>query len=415
MRAYVESYGCTLNRGEACEIEESLLSLGWTMVPDPSEADVSVLVACVVIEATERKMLKRLKELSALGRKVVVTGCLATARTDEARRISPDADFIAPGDVDAFETLLGRAAPVVEPGGATEETGVAIVPIATGCKGVCNYCITKLARGDLRSRVPEAVIARVAEVSSSGPVECRITAQDTAVYGADIGEDLVELVRGICDLENDFRLRLGMMNPDSVTPILDRLPELYADPRVFKFLHLPVQSASDRLLDDMGRRYTLAEFERAVSAFRAVAPESTLSTDIIVGYPGESDDDHEANLELIRRVQPDIVNVTRYSPRPGTEAFRLGRGVVGWKAKDRSRALTEARFEVSLSRNDRLVGVERRALATERGKNDSTILRTDDYRQVVVREVLPLRRYYQLMIHDATPTYLIGSLRAGNR
>ena len=415
MRAYIESYGCTLNQGEACEVEEKLLSLGYHTVSDPAEADVSVLVACVVIEATERRMLRRLEELASIGNRVVVTGCLATARTDEARRISPAADFIAPGDLDAFEALLGRAAPPVEPGGRSEENGVAIVPIATGCRGTCTYCITRLARGALRSRAPESVIARVARASASGPVECRITAQDTAAYGADLGTDLVELVQGICGLDNDFRLRLGMMNPDSVVPILERLPDLYADPRVFKFLHLPVQGASDRLLSDMGRRYTLADFERVVSAFRAAAPESTLSTDIIVGYPGESDEDHDANLELIRRVRPDIVNVTRYSPRPGTEAFGLGRGVVGWKAKDRSRALTHARFEVSLARNESLIGVERRALATERGKDDSTILRTDDYRQVVVREVLPLRRFHQVVVDDATPTYLIGSLPAGNR
>ena len=415
MRAYIESYGCTLNQGEADEVREKLLSLGWTTVPDPAEADVSVLVACVVIEATERRMLKRLRELSSSTNRVVVTGCMATTRTDEARRISPDADFIAPGDLAAFEALLGRAAPPVEPGGRSEETGVSIVPIATGCRGTCRYCITRLARGALRSRAPESVIARVAEVSAPGPLEIRITAQDTAAYGLDLGTDLVELVGGMCGLENDFRLRLGMMNPNSVLPILERLPELYADARVFKFLHLPVQSASDRLLSDMGRGYTLADFERVVSVFRTVAPESTLSTDIIVGYPGESEEDHDANLEMIRRVRPDIVNVTRYSPRPGTEAFELGRGVVGWKAKDRSRALTEARFEVSLARNERLVGVERRALATERGKNDSTILRTDDYRQVVVREVLPLRRFYQVVVDDATPTYLIGSLPAGNR
>ncbi|HIH01151.1 TPA: tRNA (N(6)-L-threonylcarbamoyladenosine(37)-C(2))-methylthiotransferase [Thermoplasmata archaeon] len=415
MRAYVESYGCTLNQGEACEVEERLLSLGHHMVSDPAEADVAVLVACVVIEATERRMLKRLRELSSYGSKVVVTGCLAKAGTDEARRISPGAEYIAPGNLDAFEILLGRAAPAAEFEGATKETGVAIVPIATGCRGTCRYCITRLARGDLSSRAPESVIDRVAKASASGPVECRITAQDTAAYGADIGSDLVGLIAGICRLENDFRLRLGMMNPDSVMPILERLPELYADPRVFKFLHLPVQSASDRLLDEMGRRYTLAEFERVVSVFRAAYPESSLSTDMIVGYPGESDEDHGANLELIRRVRPDIVNVTRYSPRPGTEAFELGRGVVGWKAKDRSRALTEARFEVSLARNERLVGVERRALATERGKNDSTILRTDDYRQIVVRGALPLRRFYQVAVDGATPTYLLGSLPAGNR
>jgi threonylcarbamoyladenosine tRNA methylthiotransferase CDKAL1 len=414
MRAYIESYGCTLNRGEACEIKEAMLSLGWEMASDPADADLSVLVACVVIEATENRMLKRLKTLSSFGR-VIVTGCMATARREPALSVSPSAEFIPPGDIESLTALVGRIGSPAHDGRCRDEPGLVIVPIATGCRGQCSYCITRLARGDLRSRPTEDVVERVRKATSASPVEVRMTAQDSAAYGLDIGTGLIELVDCICGLENDFRVRLGMMNPDSVLPMLDRLPELYSDPRVFKFLHLPVQSASDRLLADMGRRYSVADFERVVSAFRSVAPESTLSTDIIVGYPGETEEDHEANVALIRRIRPDIVNVTRYSPRPGTKAFELGRGVVGWKAKERSRELTEARFEVSLARNRQLVGARRRALATERGKDDTTILRTDDYRQVVVTETLPLREFYEVVVDRATPTYLFGSRPAGNR
>jgi threonylcarbamoyladenosine tRNA methylthiotransferase CDKAL1 len=413
MRAYIESYGCTLNQGEACEIRETLLSLGWRIVPDLADADLSVLVACVVIEATENRMLRRLKELSTSGR-VIVTGCLATARKEAAQAISPRAEFVPPGDLSSFSAVVGRIGPEVDRDSG-EESGVAIVPIATGCRGECSYCITRLARGALRSRSPEDIVSRIADRTRDGPLEVRITAQDSAAYGQDLGTDLISLMERVSSLKTDFRVRLGMMNPDSVLPLLGRLPGLYSDPRVFRFLHLPVQSASDVLLSDMGRRYVVADFEKIVSAFRGAAPDATLSTDIIVGYPGESEADHEANLGLIRRVRPDIVNVTRYSPRPGTKAFELGRGVVGWKAKDRSRELTEARFEVSLARNNCMVGSSKRALATERGKDESTILRTDEYRQVVVRERLPLRRYYDVVVEETTPTYLIGGLPAGNR
>lgn len=414
MRAYVESYGCTLNQGEACEIQETLVSLGWRLVSDPSEADLSVLVACVVIESTENRMLKRLRELTSVSGRVIVTGCLATARREAAEAISPSAEFVPPGDVPSFSAAAGRVGPVV-PMDEQEELGVAIVPIASGCRGECSYCITRVARGSLRSRDPGEIVSRIAGSSSGGPIEVRVTAQDSAVYGLDIGTDIVSLMKRVSAIDGDFRVRLGMMNPDSVLPLLDRLHELYSDPRVFRFLHLPVQSASDGLLEDMGRRYRASDFERIVDEFRRTAPDSTLSTDLIVGYPGESEDDHEANLVLVRRVRPDIVNVTRYSPRPGTKAFGRSDGVVGWKAKDRSRELTELRFAVSLERNEEMVGETRRALATERGKNESTILRTDEYRQVVVRERLPLRKFYDIGVDEATPTYLIGSIQAGNR
>ncbi len=409
MRAYIESYGCTLNQGEACEIRDLLLSLGWSMASDPGDADLSVLVACVVIESTENRMLKRLRPLSSSGR-VIVTGCMATARKEAAQAVLPSAEFVPPGDLQSFAELVGRAGlPSVDVSGG-DVSGFSIVPIATGCRGECSYCITRLARGDLRSRRPEDIIAKVAYEIRGGPLEIRLTAQDTAAYGLDIGSDLVRLLESVDEIEGDFRMRVGMMNPNSVLPLLDRLPGAFSDARVFKFLHLPVQSASDGLLSEMGRRYTLSDFEKVVSAFRSVVPELTLSTDLIVGYPEETDEDHEANLALVRRVRPDIVNVTRYSPRPGTKAFGSGRGVVGRKAKDRSRELTEARFEVSLARNERLVGSQRRALAAERGKNGSTILRADDYRQVVVVDDLPLRRFYDVVIDSATPTYLFGRL-----
>lgn len=413
MRAYIESYGCTLNQGEACEIKDLLLSLGWSMTSDPADADLSVLVTCVVIEATENRMLRRLRALSS-SRKVVVTGCMATARREAAKAILPTAEFVPPGDLESIAKLVGCVGSPSADGAGGDASGFSIVPIATGCRGECSYCITRLARGDLRSRPPKEIITKIADGAREGPLEIRLTAQDSAAYGLDIGSDLVQLLGSIGEVEGDFRMRVGMMNPNSVLPLLDRLPDAFSEPRVFKFLHLPVQSASDGLLSEMGRCYTLADFEKVVFAFRSTVPELTLSTDLIVGYPEETDEDHEANLALVRRVQPDIVNVTRYSPRPGTKAFESGRGIVGWKAKDRSRELTEARFEVSLARNERLVGSEKPALATERGKNDSTILRADDYRQVVVADDLPLRRFYDVVIDSATPTYLIGRL-AGNR
>jgi len=199
-----------------------------------------------------------------------------------------------------------------------------IVPIATGCLGNCAYCITKIARGDLSSRHPSGIIESVRSLASSGPIEIQLTGQDTAAYGLDIGTDLPSLVREICAIPGDFRLRVGMMNPRSALPIVKQISDAYAEQKVFKFLHLPVQSASDEILAHMERGYRVADFRMFVDAVRKVVPEMTLSTDIIVGYPGEKEEDHMANLDLIREVKPDIVNVTRFSPRPGTRAAEEG-------------------------------------------------------------------------------------------
>ncbi len=406
MKAYVEAYGCTLNFGESREIEDHLSTKGWEIVQDPDDADLTVLATCVVIDTTERTMLKRVKELSGRNR-LVITGCMATACREKAQRLAPDAFFVAPGDIASFSRILeglepGRA----RPSRVRESFG--IVPIATGCRGSCSYCITRLARGDLRSRPPGQVVEAVRKESSCGPKEIQITAQDTAAYGADIGTDLPSLIREVCSIPADFRLRIGMMNPRSALPMKERIAEMYRHAKVFKFLHLPVQSGSDAILESMDRGYTVSDFMSVVDSVRAEVPRVTISTDIIAGYPGESEDDHQLNLSLISELMPDTVNVTRFSPRPGTKAARARETVVGWKAKDRSREITELRFGVGEKRNREWIGQQVAALATEKGKKNTTIFRNDEYKQIVVPGTVPLGSSFSIDIVDATPTYLLG-------
>jgi MiaB/RimO family radical SAM methylthiotransferase len=283
------------------------------------------------------------------------------------------------------------------------------VPIATGCRGVCSYCITRLARGDLKSRSTARIVEAVKRAAAKGPQEIQLTAQDTAAYGCDIGTDLPKMIEEVCRIPLDFRLRVGMMNPRSAVPITERIAQMYLEPKVFKFLHLPVQSASDELLRHMGRGYTIDDFRSIIRTVRELVSRVTISTDIIVGYPGESEADHKENLSLIKEIRPDIVNVTRFSSRPGTKAAEADGQIVGWRAKDRSRELTELRFEIALERNMAWKDIPLMALATEKGKNRSTILRSNEYKQVVVPESLSLGKYYEVKVVDATPTYLIGA------
>lgn len=407
MRAYVESYGCTLNHGEADEARDALSSKGWELTDDPDEADLAVIATCIVIEPTEKRMLRRIEELSQVPR-LIITGCLASGLPETARAAAPHAELVPPGDAEAFSRVVERAGPAVD--NASRQNGYAIVPLATGCGGNCSYCITRLARGGLKSRPAAQIMERVASLSRDGPLEIRLTSQDSALYGMDLGEDLPSLLRRVCAIDADFRLRVGMMNPGNALHLVDGLVEAFRDAKVFKFAHLPVQSAADRLLSDMNRGYKVDDFEQIVHRLRSEFPDLTLSTDIIVGYPSETDLDHEANLELVRKIRPDIVNVTRFSPRPGTRAASAGPPVVGRKAKERSRELTKLRFEVAIENNKRLVGSELRALSTEHGKASTTIHRSDGYRQIVVKRALPLRAYRRVAITDATPTYLIGEV-----
>jgi MiaB-like tRNA modifying enzyme len=287
-----------------------------------------------------------------------------------------------------------------------------IVPISTGCKGKCSYCITRLARGELQSYSEEKILKEISSAVALGKLEIRLTAQDTGCYGLDSNTNLAELINHISLLKtkSEFRLRVGMMNPDSVRPILDSVIRSYEKARVFKFLHVPVQSGDDGILRAMGRSYSVSEFLKILKDFRAHHQKLTVSTDIIVGYPGESDEQFSRSLELIRKLKPNIVNITRFSPRPGTPAGRLKSKLTGSQIKDRSRRLTELRFGISNELNKGELGEEYRVLVTERVKKGTVLCRNDNYLPIVVKQVLPLSTWQYVHVIDATDSYVIGEV-----
>jgi MiaB/RimO family radical SAM methylthiotransferase len=283
-----------------------------------------------------------------------------------------------------------------------------ILPIAQGCLGNCTYCITKKARGHLQSRPLPELVREAEDAIRSGSKEILLTAQDTGCYGADIDTDLAGLVRAISDLEGDFRIRVGMMNPDSLEE--KSYVPVWAESKAYHFLHLPVQSGSDKILELMGRAYTARRFEEQVSAFRRKDQRMTLATDIITGFPGETDDDHRRTVELVERIRPSIVNVTRFSPRPGTPAAKAKSHIPSWIAKERSREVTAQRFRIAREHLSQFEGEEMEVLCTERGKGSSTIARDDRYVQVVLRETVDLGLRVRAKVTSATGTHVMARL-----
>jgi threonylcarbamoyladenosine tRNA methylthiotransferase CDKAL1 len=428
MKIYAESYGCTMNRSEAGEFMRAARESGHTVTSNPSKASVALLATCVVIESTERKMLKRLRALHDAGLSVVMMGCMGATRGEKAREVCPGVVIAPPGDIKAALALLENldrpARPISKKAGTplkpprlvaaarqpfcTKGDVIFPVPISSGCRGTCSYCITKLARGDIQSRTVRAIREEVKRALAAGAKEIQLCAQDSAAFGIDRGERLPDLVRSIASSEGNFMVRVGMMNPSMLAPILKETIEAFGHPKVYKFLHLPVQSGADTMLKAMGRRYTEIEWERQIAKFRKKYPDLTLSTDVIVGFPGEADEAHRATIAMLKRVKPDIVNVTRFSPRPGTLAFNMKGDPPGAAVKARSRELTELRFIIALSINKRQIGKHYRVLTTERGKGETTLSRTTTYKQVIIKDRLPLGRFVGVEIVGATRINLVG-------
>jgi threonylcarbamoyladenosine tRNA methylthiotransferase CDKAL1 len=401
----VETYGCTLNQSESEELIHQLG--GYRLVDSASEAHVVVLNTCMVIEATERKILKRIELLYGQRdqRKLIVSGCMVQPLADRLRSLFPELlvmqnDRVAPYILAHFSC---------EPHATSRLNVTARVKIAQGCQGSCSYCIVKLIKGPIKSRSLKEITRDVEHRIQHGAKQILLTAQDAGAYGLDSGYRLPELIEALSELKYDFKLRIGMMNVSSIQDIIEDLLRAFKHPKIYKFLHLPVQSGSDRILEQMGRGYTVSDFKQIVARFRRAYRDITLSTDFIVGFPTETAEDFQATMQLLREIRPVKVNITRFSKREGTPAFIL-KPVVGRVAKERSRMLTTGHHRIAYEQNCLSLGKTFRALAVERGKNESTVLYNDNYRPIVVARKLTLGVRYEVLVTKATPTYLIGTL-----
>lgn len=408
MRYFVESYGCTMNFGEGRQLSQRMNSMGHVEVDSIDDADIVILNTCTVVDTTEKKMIRRMGELKKAGKDVVVTGCMAKVQKNRITVRLPESLIIPPDEYDLFtgkmESAYGCSDPIVP----AEEGVSAILPIAQGCLGNCSYCITRFARGKLRSYPEDELLSRFKEMIDSGAKEILLTAQDTACYGRDTDTNLATLIRKMLEFAGEYRIRIGMMNPNYLDPILDDLLNAMGDYRVYKFLHIPVQSGSNSVLDGMRRHYTVDRFMGIVNRAREVYPDISIATDMITGFPGESDRDHMKSIGLIRTLNADTVNITRFSARPGTDAAAMEDEVHGRISKERSTELTRIKTETEYARNERLVGKTFRALVTELGKPGTVIARTEYYRPVGIEGDIPLGTFIDVEVTGCASTHLLG-------
>jgi len=419
VRVYVESYGCSQNQGEGAGIARDLAFHGHRLSRDPTDADVGVLVTCGVIGPTEGRMVRRWQALSTRIPRMVVTGCLVPLRTDLLTGPGRDRTaFVAirdqasiPALIESWSLETSGTSPASTrddeppPSAVSEE-----VIIAQGCTSACTYCFSRLARGHLSSVPVAEVTRRVREATARGIREIRLTGLDTAAWGLDLPgpERLPNLLRAVSALPGDFRVRVGMMSPQSLEPLLEPYLDALAAGPVYRFLHLPLQSGSDSVLEAMRRGYRVDLFRRQVEAARRRLPGLHLATDVIVGFPGETEEDFRATEEVLEEVGPETVNVTRFSPRPGTPAARLP-PLAPRVAKRRSRALAALRHRISRTRLEQWIGTRAVGRVLEHGPGGSSVARLENYLPVVLDRRPPLGSDLEIRVDGARSTYLLGT------
>jgi MiaB-like tRNA modifying enzyme len=417
MNIFIDIVGCTANQHDA-SIARYLLTNDshYTLVDNSDDADIILLFTCTVISATEQRMISKIKSYQHEKKQVIVTGCMASVQINLIREIDPDIICIPPDQIHQllFHLSDNKNLPDdIEKYQQKKRYDSIFAPIAIseGCGFSCSYCITTLARGPLKSHPQSAIIKDVNSAIQQGCKEIQLTAQDTASYGRDIDTSLSDLLHELVDIPGRYRYRVGMMNPSSVLFQLDDLIKVYEDDHIYTFLHLPIQSGDDTLLTKMGRAYSIDDVFTIIKCFRNHHPTLTLATDVIVGFPGEQEKHHEQTIDVLRRLQPDIVNITKFSARPNTKAKTMDNRIPTDSVKQRSKILTELTAKLSMEKNIAHIGKTYSILITEQGKNNTMIGRTNSYKPVVIQEPMSIGDRVDVTILDAKQTYLFGMLK----
>ncbi len=381
MQVYMETYGCSANQSDSEIMAGLLQQTGIEITKNLETADLVIVNTCIVKSPTDHKVTHRLKQVQKEypNKKLVVAGCMPRAEYEKVREVTPKASLIGPHSVKSIgkvvrktmegkrvEELDGRDVKLCLPKVLSNPV-IDIVQISEGCVSDCAYCIVKKARGKIRSFLPDKIVEEVKNARQSGCKEFWLTSQDTACYGYEKGITLPELLEKITtEVKGKYFLRVGMMNPRNVLPVLEPLIEAYHDPQLFKFLHLPVQSGSDKVLERMNRNYKSEDFKHIVKAFRKALPKLTLWTDVITGFPGESKEDFEETYQLIKEIEPDYVNVSKFGARPGTKAADM-KPLDSKVVKRRSKKMSVLVDDLILKANQKWLGWEGEVLVDKRG------------------------------------------------
>lgn len=420
----VLNYGCSANRAIAEGLTGILERHEYSLVNSIEDAEVIIVNTCVVKQNTEHRMKSKLLSLSKT-KDIIVTGCLPVVMRDWVSKNLPHARVLFPEVANRIIDLL-KDQPIQETKTViprvwsqlyTEDRFrynpiITTIEISRGCLGSCAFCIVRNIKGQVRSRSQESILAEIQCAIKKGSKEIWLTSQDTGSYGWDFSPKLYlpSLIESITRLKGEFFIRLGMMTPITLKRFFNPLIQQLRSSKVFSFLHLPIQSGSDFILRKMRRRETRKYFIDLVAQLREEMDELVLATDIIVGFPGETQKNYESTKELLQEVKPVIVNLSKYTDRPETLASQMSPKISTKIKASRSRELTKLTRDITRRELKKWIGWEGIVLIDEFGKQTNQLIgRNTSYLPIIIENRhLSLGQSLKVHVTDVGPTYLIG-------
>jgi threonylcarbamoyladenosine tRNA methylthiotransferase MtaB len=410
----IVTFGCRVNQADSLRIEEDLLARGGVAAAS-DVADVVVVNTCSVTASADqgaRQTIRRIARDNPSAR-VIVTGCYATRRPQEVAELpnvvrivrNSDKDWLVRSTAERFGEGEGACGATVVPGvaGRTAFT----LRVQTGCEERCSYCIIPSTRGAGRSLPVADVLREVARVTAAGFKEIALTGVHLGSYGRDLDRatSLLALLRALGETDYDVTFRISSLEPmDCTADVVDLVAN--SGGRFAPHFHLPLQHASDRMLRLMRRPYTLAYYRQLLDSIAVRLPHASIGTDMIVGFPGETDADFRVVLDYLPSAPLSHVHVFPYSDRPGTEASSLPDKVPGATIRERATALRAIGAELTRRFRASQVGTVRPGLTLD----DGTLVVTDNYLKVRIPEGLPRNVKVALRIESDSGTVLQPAL-----
>ena len=339
---YIETYGCTSNKADSYIISNVLKKSNYTQV-SLEDAQFIIINTCGVKEQTENKIKARLENLHKQykndpSKYLIIAGCLpyiASNYVEVIKRIVPS--FGAIIDLNTIinlpeifqEIKVGKKNLIIRSDKSIDKAKylinhphgkiTGIIPISEGCFGTCTYCCVKNARGKLNCYEPNSVIKNIEHQLQQGIKQIYLTSQDCSTYNHN-GTTLAELINRIVSLNYKFFLRIGMINPCFLIENIEQIISIFKNSNVYQFLHIPIQSGSNKILQKMERKYQISDIITNIVALKEEFENLTISTDIICGFPGETEYDFLRTINFIKWLKPEILNISKFTPRPGTKA-----------------------------------------------------------------------------------------------
>ncbi|MBT4136215.1 MiaB/RimO family radical SAM methylthiotransferase [archaeon] len=467
---FIETYGCSANQNNSEIMKGILTQSGYNITNNQEIAEIIILNTCIVKQKTENKIKRRIQDMGREAysdKMVIITGCMPETDLTAIKKLNPKALVLGTHNIKSIIKLLNdyKNSNLKQEKEYLPKTNeekillpkipnnklISIIQISEGCKGSCTYCKTKLAKGKLFSYNKEKIIKSIESDLQNKAKEVWITSQDNASYGLDRIKNTIlkkqqskhqkintiqqtsqhsktitsqqsqlpELLTEILNLKHNFKLRLGMMNPNNLYPILDQMIEIYKHPKMYKFLHIPIQSASNNILKNMKRHYKMEIAEKIIKKFKKEIPNITIATDIIIGYPNETPKDFQENINFIKEFKPDVFNLSKFSLHKGTEIYNT---IKQNKAKQvpietinkRTTKIMQLHRETALENKEKFINKNIKVFINKKLDGDLLEARDENYNIILIKGNKELLgKTIQVKIKSAGVHHMVGEVVEG--